>query len=78
MAGQSAGDGKGTMTLARCPLCDVERVQLNPVEAFILGLGTRRAFDDGKPIASQMCETHRPRVTMAMLTMVQKLAEVGT
>ena len=63
------------MTLARCPLCDAELAQLLPLEAFLLGIGVRRALDDDKPIASQMCDTHRPKVVFGMLSLAQKMSE---
>ena len=62
------------MTLTRCPICDIERAQITPLESFMLGIGIRKALDDSRSIAEQMCNDHRVPLTMAIVSLAQKMA----
>ncbi len=64
------------MTLKRCPLCDVEQYRMTPTEAFVLGLGVRKALDS-RPITDQVCEVHRSATAAAMARCIMMAADLG-
>lgn len=59
--------------VSACPLCDVERLNLTPTEAFALGLGVRPSLQEDQSLASQMCERHRSPLSRAMMTLAHKV-----
>ena len=62
------------MPLARCPICDVDRAALTPIESFVLGIGVRASLDDSKSIAENMCAAHRMPTFLAIVALAQKVA----
>jgi hypothetical protein len=57
-----------------CALCDIERLELTPREAFALGVVFRLAMPDSATVPSMMCDTHRAPMMLAMMGMARKFA----
>ena len=62
--------------LAVCPCCEVDKHQLTPIQALVLGIGIRASLDDSKTIAEQMCSMHRFPIVQAMMAIAVKISNV--
>jgi len=57
-----------------CPVCDLEKDKLTPIQAFVFGLGMGAEFGTHRT-GDMMCVRHVEETTVAMLEHTHRLRE---